>query len=113
MEEEYYCTIKEPNSEYTGNILVDNGSAKIIASGIFEFLKSKELETNKLIVLGCDDTVLNTGVKDGVLRIIELALNKALHRFVCQLNSNESPLRHICEKNDWQNKWASKLCWRT
>ena len=79
IEEEHYCIIKEPNSEYMGHISVENGSAKNIASGILEFFKSNELETNELIALGCDGTVINTGGKGGVLRFIELALNKPLH----------------------------------
>ena len=32
------------------------------------------------------------------MQFIELALNKPLHWFVCQLHSNELPLRHLCEK---------------
>ena len=47
-------------------------SAKAIVSGIFDFLSANHKEKNTIIAIRCDGTVVNTGVKGGALRMIEL-----------------------------------------
>ncbi|GBL54446.1 hypothetical protein AVEN_172298-1 [Araneus ventricosus] len=42
-----------------------------------------------------DGTSVNTGVKGGIIRNMELILNSPLQWFVCQLHANELPLRHL------------------
>ena len=53
------------------------------------------MELGKISVVGCDGTVVNTGSKGGVIRLMEEELKKPLQWFVCQLHSNELPLRHL------------------
>ncbi|GBO09925.1 hypothetical protein AVEN_197109-1 [Araneus ventricosus] len=45
--------------------------------------------------VGCDGTSVNTGVKGGIIRNMELILNRPLQWLVCQLHANELPLRHL------------------
>lgn len=61
-------------------------------------------QKNYIIALGCDGTPVNTGPKGGVIRLLELKLNKPLHWFVCQLHANELPLWHLIEKLDGKTR---------
>ena len=45
--------------------------------------------------VGCDGTAVNTGIRDGIIRLLEVALNRPLQWFVCQLHANELPLKHL------------------
>ena len=51
-------------------------------------------------MLGCDGTNVNTGSKDGVIRLIELKLRRPLPLVICLVNANELPLRHLFEELD-------------
>jgi len=44
-----------------------------------------------MCVIGCDGTVVNTGIKGGVFRRIEIAQNKPMQWIMCQLHANELP----------------------
>lgn len=50
--------------------------------------------------IACDETVVNTGVKGDVIRLLEEHLKKPLQWFVCLRHSNDLPLGH-------QKKFAS------
>lgn len=58
-------------------------------------MKENEVDISKLEIVGCDGTPLNTGYKGGIIRHLELHLNRPLHRSVCLLHCNELPLRHL------------------
>ena len=45
--------------------------------------------------VGCDGTAVNTGIRGGIIRLLEEALNRPLEWFVCQLHANELPLKHL------------------
>ena len=45
--------------------------------------------------VGCDGTAVNTGIRGGIIRLLEVALNRPLQWFVCQLHANELPLKHL------------------
>ena len=45
-------------------------------------------------------TTVNTGTNGGVLRLIELKLNKPIHWFICQLHANELSLCHLIQTLD-------------
>lgn len=53
-----------------------------------------------LICIGCDGTNVNTGIKGGVIRLIELELKRPLQWFICQLHGNELTLRHLFQYLD-------------
>lgn len=56
--------------------------------------------TEELVAVGYDGTVVNTGHKGGVLRLLEQQPNRPLQWFVCQLHCNELLLRHFIEHID-------------
>nr|CAI5868948.1 unnamed protein product [Callosobruchus analis] len=43
----------------------------------------------------CHSRWTNTGQKGGVLRLLEKYCDKPMQRFICQLQENERPLRHL------------------
>ncbi|GBM10892.1 hypothetical protein AVEN_42144-1 [Araneus ventricosus] len=53
---------------------------------------------SNLILLGCDDTVVNTGVFNGVIRRHEFKLHRPIQWIICLLHFNELPLRHLFER---------------
>lgn len=54
----------------------------------------------ELDVIGCDDTVTNTGWKTGVIRSIEQEVGRPLQWVVCLLHFNELPFRHLFQTLD-------------
>ncbi|VEN46785.1 unnamed protein product [Callosobruchus maculatus] len=95
IKEEHIALIQEPNCIYLGHLTVSSGSAVVIKNEILSFFNIKGIPTDPLIAIGCDGTVINTGVKGGVISLIEAELNRPLHWFVCMLHLNELPLRHL------------------
>lgn len=93
--EDHYVILSEPGSDYFGHVTCELGSAKGIESTIINYLRKKSVKLDEIVVVGCDGTVVNTGFKGGVVRLMEEELNKPLQWFVCQLHSNELPLRHL------------------
>ncbi|CAG5020765.1 unnamed protein product [Parnassius apollo] len=82
-------------SDYFGHVTCELGTAKGIQSTIIRHLKMISVDLNKIAVVGCDGTVVNTGSKGGVVRLMEEELKKPLQWFICQLHSNELPLRQL------------------
>lgn len=60
----------------------------------------KEVNMFNVIAVGCDGTNVNTGLKRGVIRILEEKFRKPLQWAICLLHFNELPLRHIFEYLD-------------
>jgi hypothetical protein len=69
-----------------------------IKKSILNFLSTK-YETKDLIAIGYDGTVVNTGYKTGVIRLIE-ELGRPLQWIVCLFHFNELQLRHLVEQLD-------------
>ncbi|KAL4720314.1 hypothetical protein ACJJTC_013568 [Scirpophaga incertulas] len=76
--EDHYVILSEPGSEYFGHVTCDSGTAKGIESTILTYLKSKSVELGEISVVGCDGTVVNTGSKGGVIRLMEEELKKTI-----------------------------------
>ena len=60
-------------------------------------MKNEE-SCDKLRATGADNTAVNTGNKNGAIRLLKCHLKRALHWFICSLHVNELPLRHLCKK---------------
>ncbi|KAL4104290.1 hypothetical protein QTP88_019593 [Uroleucon formosanum] len=108
-DDKYYCNkiteehiklIREPGSRFMGHCTPVNGTAISIKNSIISYLKTNDICTSKLSVIGCDGTVVNTGSEGGVIRLIEEQLNKPLQWVICQLHANELPLRHLFQHLD-------------
>lgn len=96
--EEHISIINEPGSSYLGHVSPLSGSAQDIKNAICAILTEKNIDKTKILAIGCDGTVVNTGNVGGVICRIEKELGRHLHW--CQLHSNELPLRHIIEHSD-------------
>ena len=93
--EEHISLISEPGSKYMGHFAPKTGTAHCISAAILKFAKEKDISLNSLDAVGCDGTVLNTGTKGGIIRLLEESLQRPLHWFICMLHANELPLRHL------------------
>nr|CAI5828073.1 unnamed protein product [Callosobruchus analis] len=94
ISEEHLSLLKEPGSEYLGHLSLASEKAAIGSKyNIIEFLKSKHIDCDELIALGCDGTAVNTCSKRGVIRCLKMKQGKALQWCISQLHSNELPLR--------------------
>lgn len=98
--EEHISIISEPGSSYLGHTSPSSGSAKDIAKSIVDYLTINNISTEKLEAIGCDGTNVNTGLKGGVIRLLEEKYEKPLQWLVCQLHANELPLRHLVQNLD-------------
>ncbi|GBN25043.1 hypothetical protein AVEN_108526-1 [Araneus ventricosus] len=66
---------------------------------IYEYVSNALLDDfSNLIFLGCDGTVLNTGIFKGVIRRLELKLHCPIQWIICLLHFNEFPLRRLFER---------------
>lgn len=93
--EEHITVLSEPGSKYVGHFSLSSGSANDIVNGLFDFCIEKDIDVNKIDSIGCDGTNTNVGWKAGVIRKFEERLGKPLQWIICQLHSNELPLRHL------------------
>lgn len=78
-----------------GHIALSSGRAQVVSKKIIEFLHTKAINCDNVLVIGCDGTAVNTGAKGGVIRCMEQNLHRPLQWFICQLHANELTLRHL------------------
>ena len=43
---------------------------------------SKDIDTNNIVAIGCDGTVVNADVRGGIIRLLEDKFERPLHWFV-------------------------------
>ncbi|GBM70797.1 hypothetical protein AVEN_127343-1 [Araneus ventricosus] len=66
---------------------------------IYAYVTNSPLDDfSNLIFLGCNGTVVNTGVLNGVICRLELKLHRPIQWIICLLHFNEFPLRHLFER---------------
>ncbi|GBL72328.1 hypothetical protein AVEN_122606-1 [Araneus ventricosus] len=68
------------------------------------------MQLNGLIVIGCDGTNVHTGHKRGIIRLMELDLNRSLQWCICLLHTNELPLRHLLNSLDGATTYLTEFC---
>ena len=99
IKEEHYSVVNEPGSNYLFHFTPEAATteephAEQIAKALFAWLKERGLDKT-VWATGGDSTNVNTGVKAGVMRKLELHLRRKLVWLVCNLHTNELPLRHL------------------
>lgn len=92
--EEHIAVVGEPDSRYLGHITPEGGRALHIKRSLVNFL-AQGFDTEDLISIGCDGTVVNTGIKNGVIYLLEKELGRPLQWLICLFHFNELPLRHL------------------
>lgn len=100
VQEEHITLVSEPGGSYIGHITPRSGKAQDIKIGILKYLDEECISTTDLAGIGVDGTVVNTGHKNGVIRLLEIEFDRPLQWLVCQLHGNELPLRHLFMKID-------------
>lgn len=93
--EEHIVLVQEPECNYIGHTSPSSGTSQNIKASIVRFLEENAINFEDLEAVGCDGTVVNTGIRGGVIRLLEEHLTKPLQWFVCMLHGNELPLRHL------------------
>ncbi|CAH1996010.1 unnamed protein product [Acanthoscelides obtectus] len=86
--EEHIVLVSEPGSKYIGHFTPESGNSLSIKRGILDFLEPN-FDVSNLLVIGCDGTAVNTGSKNGIIRQLEVSLNRSLQWFVCLLHAND------------------------
>ena len=90
-------TIIDPN-EYVGHLtLPPKAGAKGLSRELTRWIRdSHQLNNEK--VLGSDSTNMMTGYKGGAIHFTELELGHKVMWDICQLHTNELPLRELIKK---------------
>src|SRR5215469_12117780 len=97
--EEHYVLVKEPGDIYVTHVTPDNGTARCISEDIITYLiDSGSIDSLKALL--CDGAPVNTGKMGGVLRFIEIHLQRPIQWLICLLHANELPFRHVLQKID-------------
>ena len=68
------------------------------------------MSLNELTVVGCDGTNVNIGHNGGIIRLMELDLNRPLQWCICLLHTNELPLRHLVSSLDGTTAGPTEFC---
>ena len=113
VKEEHISVCSEPGSRYLFYFTPAAATKKEphalqVAREIYRWLEERGLYGTLMAIAG-DSTNVNTGVKGGVMRRLELLLNRKLVWLVCDLHTNELPLRHLVESLD--GKTLSATAW--
>ena len=58
---------------------------------------------------GGDSTPVNTGASGRIMHLLEVLLGRRLVRVICELHTNELPLRHIIEQLDGPTSGANSF----
>ena len=70
----------------------EDGTGRSIAKETVAFVRERGID---LKVLGMDGTRVNSGVNNGVFRLVELELGVPVQQVICLLHLSELPLRHL------------------
>ncbi|GBM49343.1 hypothetical protein AVEN_148672-1 [Araneus ventricosus] len=86
---------KERGRQYVCHVTPASGTDSDIAKCILKYLQDNYVDINELESIGCDGTAANTGWKNGVVRNIELKIQRPLQWFICLFHFNELPFKHL------------------
>lgn len=107
---EHLVLLKEGGGcEYISHITPATGNSKDITDEITKKLKERNIDTGNLKVIGADGCMVNTGWIGGIIRRLEVELNRALQRSICLLHLGELPLRAVYEELYGKSKGPNKL----
>lgn len=101
VKENHLSLVKQPGDEYFGHVTSESHRAEDEFKSIWTYLQERtngDLSTLRLA--GCDGAPTNTGIHNGIIRRMEEELGRPLQWNVCQLHTNELPLRHVIETID-------------
>lgn len=88
--EEHILVIGGPHSKYLGHIAVEHGKAVKICDDIMDSFGDLDFWA-----IGCDGRGCNTGHNGGIIRLIEVEMNRPLQWLICELHLNELPFKAL------------------
>ena len=99
MRVEEHISVCSAQGQYLTHFVPDDATetvsaAKAVADQLLDYLKGVELDKS-LLAVGGDSTNVNTGYKGGSIHYLEVGLGRRLVWIICQLHTNELPLRHL------------------
>lgn len=100
VKEDLISLIQEPNLQFLGYTTPLTGKAVDIANSIIEYTAGNNITLSELVCIGCDGCPTNTGKYNGVIRTLEQRFGRPFQWVICQLHTNELPLRHLIERLD-------------
>ena len=97
--EEHEAVTEEPSGRYLTHFVPENPDASEkpalkVAQGLLDILEQHN-STETIQFLGGDSTAMNTGWKGGSHALLEKLLGRRLYWGICNLHTNELPLRHL------------------
>ena len=104
IREEHEAVTEEPSGRYLTHFAPEAPSsserpALKVAQGLFNILEQHN-STESLQFLSGDSTAMNTGWKGGSHALLEKLLGRRLYWGICNLHTNELPLRHLIASLD-------------
>ena len=81
--EEHVSIISEPGSLYFSQVVPYEGTSNAITEAILDNLEEKNVDLAEIKVIGCDGTNVNTGNARGVIRRLEVSVQRPLQWLVC------------------------------
>ena len=97
--EEHISIMEEPGLVYLSHVSPKGNGAENAAEAIWEWVRLAAIDLSSLRVIGSDGEVKNTGSHTGIIRRLEENLRRPLQHAVCQLHTNELPLRHLVQNS--------------
>ena len=83
--------MSEPTGEYLTHVSPTGATGRAIAEELVAVVRERNIS---LVVLGMDGCSVNTGIHNGVIRIVEQELELVVQHIICLLHFNELPFRH-------------------
>ena len=105
MQEHFTC-VSEPTGEYLTHVTPNDATGRAIAKELVAVVRERNI---KLQVMGMDGTSVNTGIHNGVIRVVEQELEEVVQHIICLLHFNELPFRHELHAVDGVTSGPGKL----
>lgn len=102
----HVTVLKQPNAVFLGYFAdTEDESIQLLAAekttaNLLDFFQQRNHDLSSLVAVGCDGEPKNTGRLHGIVRNLEISLEKPLHWFICLLHFNELPFKHLFQKID-------------
>lgn len=97
--QEFIVVLTEPENMYLDHFVPKSAKAVDVSSELFGLVASRNSKES-LKVLCCDGAAVNTGKNGGIIRRMEMLLDRPLQWNVCQFHLNELPMREHFSKLD-------------
>lgn len=99
IKEEHIVMLSEPGSNYIGHVSPKSSHSDVISGEIIKYFTDKRENLNIDGVL-CDGCPTNIGVRNGIIKKLEIELKRPLQWLICQLHMNELPFTNLFKNLD-------------